>query len=440
MKPIIDVDHLSKKYSRHTNRHLRYGIYDLLAEIFGRNASVTLRPDEFLAVDNVSLRLYPGDSLALIGRNGAGKSTLLKMLNGMIKPDAGRIAVTGRVQALINLGAGFNPALSGLDNIYNSAAIYGFSRRETAALVEEIIAFSELDDAIESPLQTYSSGMKARLGFAVAVHLKPDILLIDEVLSVGDYAFQNKCFARIEEIKRKGVTIVFVSHSHNNVVKLCENAIWLHQGVVMRHGPALDAVEAYLAFLEAEEKEKTARKTPAAETAKAPAPPKKTAADGLYGPVYPQMDQVDEISCEAWVNGQPVKTIPIHSEVLFKVSFRLKRDVAHLCSTLNFYRKDGLLAAAIASIADQRFRGIHRGRIAYEVRIPDFPLTPGRYVIMMPIADGQQYLWRDIAMEFLVEGAGKMHFGVLDLTHEYRVAVKDDPETGSASVIRRKKT
>jgi ABC-type transport system involved in cytochrome c biogenesis ATPase subunit len=155
-----------------------------------------LRPDEFWAVRDVSFDIEPGDSFALVGRNGSGKTTLLKMMNGLIKPDTGEIRMLRPVQALINLGTGFNPNLSGRDNVYNAASLMGLNRRETTAILDEVIAFSELEQFIDSPFQTYSSGMKARLGFAVAVHLAPEILLIDEILSVGDYAFQNKCFVK----------------------------------------------------------------------------------------------------------------------------------------------------------------------------------------------------------------------------------------------------
>ena len=230
MQPNVVVENLSKKYSTNANAHLAYGASDLFREITGQSSNLTLRKDEFLAVDNVSFQLYPGDTFALIGRNGSGKTTLLKMMNGLTKPDGGKVTVRGRAQALINLGAGFNANLSGRDNIFNSAALMGMSQKRTRAIVDEIVEFAELEDFIDSPLGTYSSGMKSRLGFSVAVSLKPDILFVDEILSVGDYAFRNRCFARMQQLKRQGVTIVLVSHSHNSVIQLCQRAMWLHKG------------------------------------------------------------------------------------------------------------------------------------------------------------------------------------------------------------------
>ncbi len=246
MKPVVVVENVSKKYSRRADVHRQYGIKALINELLGRSQDTYLRQDEFLAVDDISLALYPGDSLALIGRNGCGKTTTLKMLNGTLKPDAGKIIIDGRVQALIALGAGFNPRLSGQENIFNAAAVLGLSNKETKAIIDEVVDFAELDDFIDSPVQTFSSGMHARLGFAVAVHLKPDILLIDEILSVGDYAFQNKCFAKMQQLKHEGVTILLVSHSHAQIIQLCEHALWLHKGQTLKTGSSKAVVKAYL--------------------------------------------------------------------------------------------------------------------------------------------------------------------------------------------------
>lgn len=431
MAPIVQVQHVFKKYSRNANIHLGYGMRDLFDHLLGRKPSLELRKDEFFAVNDVSFELEQGDTLALIGRNGSGKSTLLKMMNGIVKPDAGRIVMEGRVQALINLGAGFNPALSGLDNIYNAAALHGFNRKETRAIVDEIVDFSELEEFITSPIETYSSGMKARLGFAVAAHLKPDILLIDEILAVGDHAFQNKCYARLEVLKAQKVTVVFVSHSQSAVIKLCREAIWLHKGRIMAIGPSRNTVEAYNDFLEMQEKEKLSRQKSAKSTTtkgyqqqrsdktKTDLKSEKT----LYGPIHPETDYVDEIACELFVEGLETDVIGIHSEVVIRVSFTLRRHVQHLFSTLNFYRKDGLLVAAIATAEDDRFANIHSGHLVYEVHIPDFDFCPGHYVIVMPIADGQHYLWRDIVKEFFVESGGRRCVGIKHIQHKYSIWV-----------------
>jgi len=192
---LIRVENVSKKFCRSLKKSLWYGMRDLSKEVLGRRhgGDGELRPDEFWSVNDVSFELKRGECLGLIGPNGAGKSTLLKMLNGLIKPDQGRIEMRGRVGALIELGAGFNPILSGRENIYVNGSVLGLAKEEIDQKLDEIIEFSELDEFIDSPVQNYSSGMKVRLGFAVAAHMKPDILLIDEVLAVGDIGFRTKC-------------------------------------------------------------------------------------------------------------------------------------------------------------------------------------------------------------------------------------------------------
>ena len=250
ISPNIVAKNLSKRYSRNANQHRGYGLSDLFRELLGRTPQPELRRDEFYAVHEASFEIHPGDSFALIGRNGSGKTTILKMLTGLVKPDTGEVTLEGRVQALINLGAGFNPELSGRENVHNSAALMGLNAAGTNEIIDEVISFAELEEFIDSPVETYSSGMKARLGFSVAVHLKPDILLVDEILSVGDYGFQNKCFHKLQELKRSGVTLVLVSHSPTSVIQLCDRALWIHDGRTMKIGKASEVVKEYIDFLE----------------------------------------------------------------------------------------------------------------------------------------------------------------------------------------------
>ena len=181
-------------------------------------------------MDDVSFELRPGECLGLIGRNGAGKTTLLKILNGLIKPDAGQITVRGRVGALIALGAGFNPLLSGRENIYVNGAILGMSKAEIGAKLQRIIDFAELHDFIDAPVQSYSSGMVVRLGFAVAIHCEPDSLLLDEVLAVGDTAFQAKCYNTLSKLRTRGIGFILVSHSLSSIDCFCDRVAYLKKG------------------------------------------------------------------------------------------------------------------------------------------------------------------------------------------------------------------
>jgi len=227
---LIKVENLSKKFCKDLKTSLWYGLKDLASGVTGNKNERQLRPKEFWAVKDINFELRRGECLGLIGHNGAGKSTLLKILNGLINPDAGKVTIKGKVGALIELGAGFNPILSGRENIYNNGAVLGFSKKEIDAKVEEIIDFAEIREFIDMPVQNYSSGMKVRLGFAVAAQMEPDVLIIDEVLAVGDLGFVLKCFKTIDTILPK-TAIVFVSHNMPMVSRICNQIILMDRGV-----------------------------------------------------------------------------------------------------------------------------------------------------------------------------------------------------------------
>ncbi|MCM1983002.1 ABC transporter ATP-binding protein [Lyngbya confervoides] len=248
---LVRVENVSKKFCRSLKKSLWYGVQDIAAEVTGQKTDHALRPDEFWAVKDVSFELRRGECLGLIGRNGAGKSTLLRMLNGLIKPDRGRIELNGRVGGLIALGAGFNPTLTGRENVYVNGSVLGLSKAEIDAKFEEIVEFSELEEFIDAPVQSYSSGMNVRLGFSVAaVLLKPDILLLDEVLAVGDINFQIKCGRRIRELAPHSA-VIFVSHSMYNVSWFCSRVMVLSNGEILQDAtnPA-DGITKYLSITE----------------------------------------------------------------------------------------------------------------------------------------------------------------------------------------------
>ncbi len=217
-EPLIKVEGVSKKFCRSLKKSLWYGMQDLGSEILGRRhgGNGELRPDEFWASKDISFELKRGECLGLVGRNGAGKTTLLRMLNGLIKPDQGRIEMHGRIGALIALGAGFNPILTGRENIFVNATVLGLTYKEIESKLDEIIDFSEIGEFIDAPVQSYSSGMAVRLGFAVATSIQPDVLLLDEVLAVGDAAFRHKCYQRINRII-SNCAVIIVSHSMDQI-------------------------------------------------------------------------------------------------------------------------------------------------------------------------------------------------------------------------------
>jgi ABC-type polysaccharide/polyol phosphate transport system ATPase subunit len=210
------------------------------------------RAHEVHALTDVSLTIEPGDAVGLVGRNGSGKTTLLRLVSGIIKPTSGRIEAGGRIASLLELGAGFHPDFTGRENVYLNGSIHGLSRARVREVMDEIVAFAELEHAIDLPVRTYSSGMFMRLGFSVAAHIQSDVLLLDEVFAVGDEQFQRKCFGKIAEFKNRGGTIVFVSHDAQAVERLCDRAVLLRHGRVAFDGPTQEAIAAYRRLLSAD--------------------------------------------------------------------------------------------------------------------------------------------------------------------------------------------
>ncbi len=244
-RPIV-VENVSKKYCKSIKRSMAYGIGDIAKNLIGLGTHPDrLRPEEFWAVRGVSFELERGQTLGLIGANGSGKTTLLKMLNGIFWPDTGRITMRGRVGALIAVGSGFHPMLTGAENIFLNGAILGMGRREMRKKFDSIVDFSGVEKFLNTPVKYYSSGMYVRLGFAVAIHCEPDILLVDEVLAVGDIEFQARCIQKMEELKVRGVTKIFVSHDLNAVQRLCDRTLYLHEGNMRHYGDTLDVLAAY---------------------------------------------------------------------------------------------------------------------------------------------------------------------------------------------------
>lgn len=206
--------------------------------------------EDIMVLKGISFQVKRGEAIGIIGKNGCGKSTTLKLLTRILYPNEGQIRMNGRVSSLIELGAGFHPDMTGRENIYTNASIFGITRKEVDLRLNDIIRFSELEDFIDSPVRTYSSGMYMRLAFAVAINVDADILLIDEILAVGDSAFQKKCFEKLKEIKANGTTIVIVSHSMDQMYKICDRLIWLENGLVREEGRPKIVGEEYLAAME----------------------------------------------------------------------------------------------------------------------------------------------------------------------------------------------
>jgi ABC-type polysaccharide/polyol phosphate transport system ATPase subunit len=233
----IKFQDVSKIFHRHTGQKLIRGH---LRDRFRRDPE-----QDFYALKNVSFQIGEGERVGIVGRNGAGKSTLLSLVCGLARPEKGRIDVTGRIAALLELGSGFHPDLTGVENVYLNASLLGLTRARTDALFDSIVDFSGVGEFIQEPLRTYSNGMIVRLAFSVALNLEPAILIVDEVLAVGDQAFQEKCFDKIDEFRKAGKTLLCVSHSPGLLQQLCDRALWLDRGELMMDGPAADVLSAY---------------------------------------------------------------------------------------------------------------------------------------------------------------------------------------------------
>lgn len=237
---VIEVENLSIKYNKSTER------VDNIKEYIIRKLKGQMRFEEFWALSDVSFSVEKGETVGIIGLNGSGKSTLLKVIAGVLRPAKGQVRVRGTVAPLIELGAGFDPDLSARENIFLNGAVLGYSRKQMQNLFEEIVDFSELRDFLDVPVKNYSSGMQARLGFSIATAIIPDVLIVDEVLGVGDHKFQKKCHKRMQEIIASGATVLFVSHSIEQVNEICNRAIWIDSGKIVMDGNVDEVCTSYM--------------------------------------------------------------------------------------------------------------------------------------------------------------------------------------------------
>jgi lipopolysaccharide transport system ATP-binding protein len=324
------------------------------------------RSAEVWALREVSLHVEPGEAVGLVGRNGSGKTTLLKLVSGIIRPTGGRVAVGGRVGSLLELGAGFHPDFSGRENVYLNGSIYGLRRRQIDELMDEIVAFAELEQVIDLPVRTYSSGMYMRLGFAVAAHIDADVLLLDEVFAVGDEAFQRKCFGKIFEFKQRGGTIVFVSHDAAAVERLCDRAILLVRGEKVFDGATHEAVVRYHQMLAAE------------------ASPDELAA-GLrsWGDLRARIEAVEVVDADGDPRVQFAAGEPLG------VRLRVVADEALPPPRLSLELRDDhgiLLASAAGDTADLGWRAAP-GEKTIRFDVERLPLADGRFHLRLALGD-----------------------------------------------------
>lgn len=362
--------------------------------------------DAVSVLAGVDLRVERGQSLGLIGENGAGKSTLLKLLTGVLTPSAGSVTVAGRVGALLELGAGFHPEYSGRDNIALSAALYGLSAVETRAKLAEIVEFADIGNYIDEPVKHYSSGMAVRLGFAIVAALRPDLLITDEVLAVGDESFQKKCVRWMEDYLSDGGTLILVSHSMYHIQKLCRQAIWLRHGRVEASGDVFEVTQGYLAYHE--------RKTASQEAAHA-----QSTGHGT------EFELV-----EFALNGQ-VADLPVmleHGGVLAARVVVASRFGREPVIAFGLSRADGTTVYGLASDMDGcRPLRVGENRYAMEIVFDNLPLLPGSYLMRAHAMDSEAMrLFCTVERGLTVRGESR-ELGMVRLTHAWRECTSAEP-------------
>ena len=372
--------------------------------------------EEHWVLNGVSFEVKRGEAIGLIGQNGCGKSTTLKMLTKILYPDEGTIEMKGRVSSLIELGAGFHPDMSGRENIYTNASIFGLSRKEIDERLEDIIAFSELEAFIDDPVRTYSSGMYMRLAFAVAINVDADILLIDEILAVGDAAFQAKCFRKLQEIKGRGTTIVIVSHAMSQLELICDRSIWIADGLVRMEGKPRDVHPRYMEWMsrknQQEEKKEDERENEEAS---------ETDSEGnlkRWGSGEARMTGVKVIGADRSekTDFSPRDPFTIH------IDYTAKKPLDDAVIGLAIYRSDGTLVYGTNTLIDTSSPVTLQTQGTIDLQIDGLPVSNGSYSIDLAIhrPDGFNYdFWRDICT---IQVADKVQTpGEIALSHQWDI-------------------
>lgn len=383
---LLDVEDVGKKYARELRRVMFYGAVDILRDFFRvPTPSDRLRSGEFWALDGINLKVDRGQCIGLIGANGSGKTTLLKLVNGIFMPDKGRIRKRGRVGALVEIGAGFHPLLTGRENIYIYGQILGMSKREVSQKFDAIVDYADIGDFLDTPVKHYSSGMYVRLGFAVAIHAEPDILLIDEVLAVGDVAFRAKCMSSISEILKRAA-VIFVSHSMAQIESLCDKVLWINKGSVVQYGDSRNVVSAYLEWQEELALRAAAKDKVELETADFDAA--RSYLEGRRGKIIEDSTDADTpiqlLSFEVCDGaGQPLESLPFGSSVLFRIRYHASREIHKPLFNIRVDHDGGGVFEASMLIDGPTFESLPAGEGIVECAIEHLPLTPKMYGVTL---------------------------------------------------------
>jgi len=412
--PVISLEGVGKTYKRFAKPSDRFWQAVWPSAFRSDSQTANAAANEFVALAPLNLQVQRGEALGLVGRNGAGKSTLLQMVCGTLNPSSGSVVVNGKIGALLELGAGFNPEFTGRENIYLAAAVMGLTGSETDALYESIVEFSGIREFIDQPVKTYSSGMYVRLAFSIATSANPDILVIDEALSVGDGAFAKKSFERIMQLKEQGTTVLFCSHSMYQVESFCDRAVWLDHGRVQMEGPASKVVAAYADSLRVSDETLSSEGDSASAAASAGA----TAASGSG------MTRITSI--ELTVDGQTgrdLEAVSLQSEVQITVKFESDPDQPCPTFATGFALPDGQIFTSAYTLFD----GIHIERDAVgngqaTVVFHKLPLMKGRFSVGAYLFDERALHVYDVVLQAATVNVVQdgVHQGFVQLPHSWK--------------------
>jgi ABC-type polysaccharide/polyol phosphate transport system ATPase subunit len=411
METAIDFKKVSKRYIKGASRT------QLLSEYFAcllRTERKYNDDSEVWAIKDFSIKVEKGGTFGIMGPNGAGKSTLLKLLSGITNPTTGNIMIEGKVAALIEIGAGFHPELTGRENVYLNGSILGLKKREIDIKMNEIVEFAELEDFIDVPVKRYSSGMYVRLGFSVAINIDPDILLVDEVLAVGDLAFQHKCMKKINEFSNMGKTIILVSHNVRNIQMMCSKAIFLHKGVIRDFGDSNKVVSNYINFMMSLAKSKKSKNVI-------------RAANGKGKEV--NISQVRLLNSKGVDTNVFSPKEPLHIRITTQSNYHL----THPDFGITVWAEDEKKITTLNTKFDAFLSNGFKGKNELECIIHDLPFLPGTYLLRVGIYDSFSGLpydvwgWEGKIISFLVESstdsqkiAPYSDLGIIELSHSWK--------------------
>lgn len=399
-EPAIEVIDLSKRFKLYTERR------DTLRERFVRGSGS--KYEEFWALRNVGFEIERGSTFGLIGHNGSGKSTLLKMIAGIHRPTSGSVVTRGRISALLELGAGFHPELSGRDNVYLNGAILGLSRKQVDASVDEIIEFAGIDEFIDSPVKVYSSGMVVRLGFSIAIKVDPEILIVDEVITVGDEEFQRKCMDHLFKLRTAGTTIVLVSHAHELLRELCDKGVWIDHGSQQALGPVSEVIDTYLESVNKNE----AADTSAASTSAAQRP-NADVSGRVLGSGEIRVTSLEYVDAD----GQTISFARTGESLTVRMHYSATEQIARTEFGLHFIHESGAHLAEPASGNINKSFTIEPGAGSVDFTVDRLTLQPGTFLISTGIGHrGHTYDYRDRMFELKVRtGRGGAPLGMVQL-------------------------